>query len=278
LVDHARILARPATGVTSLLLPGTEIAGYKSGVKRAAAVTLIFLGACVSMRPPAPDVGFVSPRLGALEGRTLAVLPFNNTSGFLGADYLVTDEFNLRLGMTNRFRMIERIRVKELYREQDFDPARVEETTAARAGRMLGAQAVILGTVTKYLSANRPPEVPLDAFPVLMPASTQEEAALAIVVNTVAALAAFVSRRQPIAEVGVTVRLVATETGEILWQARSAYRGDDEVLTKRQPRNEWDRLRKDVVLLTGVLASDMVETLTRDWPGGDTVGTEGGKR
>jgi TolB-like protein len=259
-------------------LPGTEIAGYKSGVKRvAASVILILLAGCVSTRPPAPDVGFVSPRLQALEGRTLAVLPFNNTSGFLGADFLVTDEFNLRLGMTNRFRMIERIRVKDLYREQDFDPARVEETTAARAGRMLGAQAVILGTVTKYLSANRPPEIPLDAFPVIMPIETPDEMALAIIVNTVAGLAAFFSRRQPIAEVGVTVRLVATETGEILWQARSSYRGDDELLTKRRPRNEWDRLRKDVVLLSSVLASDMVETLTRDWPGGDTALPEGGK-
>lgn len=234
----------------------------------------LMIGACASTRPPAPDVGFVSPRLGAFEGTTLAVLPFQNATDFLGADFLATDEFNLRIGMTNRFRMIERVRVKELYREQDFDPARVEETTAARAGRMLGAHAVILGTVTKYLSANRPPEVPLDAFPVMMPMETDEEVVVAIVVNTVAAVAAFFSRRQPVAEVGITLRLVDSETGEILWQARSAYRGDDELLTKRRPRNEWDRLRKDVVLLTSVLASDMVETLTKNWSGGSTAGTK----
>ncbi len=203
----------------------------------------------------------MSPSIRGLKGGTLAVLPFDNRSDVLGADYLVADEFNLRLGMTNEFRMVERIRVKELFAEQDFDPRRLEDTTAARIGRMLGARAVILGTVTRYRPFNRPPEVPIDAFPLLMPVETEEEAAVALVANTVTALLAFVSMRQPVAEVGVTLRMVDAETGEIVWQARNSYRGDDKFLTKRRPRDEWDRLRKDVVFLTGVLASDMIETL-----------------
>mgnify|MGYP001616867633 FL=1 len=168
----------------------------------------LLLAAACATRPPAPDVGFVSPRLRSLDSPTVAVLPFDNKAGFLGAEHLVADEVNLRIGMTNRFRMIERLRVKELYREQDFDPRRVEDTTAARIGRMLGAQLVILGTVTDYKVADRPPEVPLDAFPVLAPAETPEAIAISIVANTVTALVAFLSMRQPHAEVGITMRMV----------------------------------------------------------------------
>lgn len=221
----------------------------------------VFVGGCASVRPTAPDVGFVANRLRELPNLTVAVLPFDNKTDVLGVDYLVADEFNLRLGMTNRFRMIERIRVKELFREQDFDPRRMEDTTAVKIGRMLGAQAVILGTVTHYKYEDRPPEVPFDAFPILMPAETNEEMVVSLLVNTLAAVVAFVSMKQPVAEVGVSVRMVETETGEILWQARNRYTGKDEYLQKRRPRSEWDRLRKDVVFLTSVLATDMVETL-----------------
>lgn len=224
------------------------------------AVVAIFLAAC-STRPPAPDVGFVSSRLADRHEPTVAVLPFDNKSGYLGAERLVADEVNLRIGMTNRFRMIERMRVKELYREQDFDPRRVEDTTAARIGRMLGAQIVILGTVTNYKIADRPPEIPADVFPVLSPVAAPGDEAVSLVANTLAALIAFLSMRQPVAEVGVSMRMVDAETGEILWQARNNYRGNDPLLTKRRPRNEWDRLRKDVTLLTSVLVSDMVETM-----------------
>lgn len=249
------------------MLPGLGLVGvdartgYNPSVRRSLALFLCLLCGCASTRPAAPDVGFVAPALGAMTGTTVAVLPFDNGTPVRGVDYLVADEFNLRLGMTNRFRLVERQRVQELYREQDFDPRRLEDSTAVRIGRMLGARAVLLGTVTHYNYADRPPEVPLDAFPILMPMETEEEVVIALVANTVAGLAAFLSMKQPVAEVGVSVRMVSTESGEILWQARNRYNGNDEFLTKRRPRGEWDRLRQDVVFLTSVLASDMVETL-----------------
>lgn len=203
----------------------------------------------------------------ALRHRTVAVLPFVNQSGTLGAEHGVADELNLQLGKTGHFRMIERLRIKELYAEQDFAPELVEDTTAARIGRMLGAEAVILGTVTRYLDANRPPEVKIDAFPLLPPIPDERMggddglAAISVVANTVGALVGFMTTKRPVAEVAVTVRMVHAETGEILWQARNGYRGDDRFLTRRRPRTEWDRLRKDVVFLTHVLCADLVETL-----------------
>ena len=230
-------------------------------------ILLLFLPACSHLRPPAPDVGFVAPAIMELRHRTVAVLPFVNHSGALGAEKGVADELNLQLGKTGHFRMIERIRIKELYAEQEFDPARVEDSTAALIGRMLGAEAVILGTVTRYLAANRPPEVKVDAFPILPPIPDERMggddnlAAISIVVNMVGALVGFLTMEQPVAEVAITVRMVNSETGEIIWQARNSYRGDDKFLTRRRPRSEWNRLRSDVVFLTSVLCSDLVETL-----------------
>ncbi len=235
---------------------------YNRPVRRSLALCLILFAGCASTRPQTPDVGFVALTLRNMPGLTVAVLPFDNKTSVLGVDYLVADEFNLRLGMTNRFRLVERLRVRELYREQEFDPRRIEDTTAVRIGRMLGARAVLLGTVFHYNYADRPPDVPFDAFPILTPMESDEEVVIAVVGNTIAALAAFLSMKQPMAEVGVSVRMVSTETGEILWQARNRYNGNDEFLTKRRPRTEWDRLRQDVVFLTSILASDMVETLS----------------
>ena len=225
------------------------------------AIFLVIICGCAVLKPQAPDVGFVAQSLKEMKGITVAVLPFENKTDVLGADYHATDEFNLRLGMTGNFRMVERIRIKELFEEQDFDIKRIDDTSAVQIGKMLGAKAVILGSVTRFKPFNRPPEIPFDAFPVMMPVESEEDLAISLIANTAAALISFLSMKTPVAEIGVTVRMVDTETGEILWQARNSYRGDDKFLTKRRPRSEWDRLRKDVVFLTGVFAGDMVETL-----------------
>lgn len=228
---------------------------------------LLFAGAfsatvvSCATRPAAPDVSFSAPRLSQYYGSPVAVLPFKNETEFLGADYLVTDEFNLRLGMTKLFRPIERIRVEELYREQDLDPGRMSDTDAIESGRLLGARAVVLGSVTRYKSSNRPPEIPIDAFPVQIPVNSFDDAIAWALVNSAAALVNIMGLKPAVAEVGITARLVDTETGEIIWQGRNEYRGDDEKLLERRDRSEWGRIRKDVMFLTSILATDLMKTL-----------------
>ncbi|RMH55195.1 MAG: hypothetical protein D6679_12055 [Candidatus Hydrogenedentota bacterium] len=231
-----------------------------------AALLLPALSSCLSI-PRADTPAFVSPKIARVLHAPVAVLPFKNSSGTLGADYLFTDEFNLRLGQTGLFRLVERVRVRDLYREQDLDPSRMSDTDAIHTGKMLGAKAVVLGTVTNYKSANRPPELPVDAFPVAppTPASDEDAVVAAALANAVGALVTFLLMREPVAEVGATVRLVDTETGEIYWQARDDYRGDEERVKKRFRREEWPRLRKDVVYLAAVLAKDLANSLAGEW-------------
>jgi TolB-like protein len=85
-----------------------------------------------------------------LRAQRVAVLPFENSTSDYSASPKVTDEFNLQLGKLGYFDLVERLRIEELYKEQDFDPNRIDEATAVKIGKMLGAHAVILGNVIEY--------------------------------------------------------------------------------------------------------------------------------
>jgi TolB-like protein len=83
--------------------------------------------------------------------RRIAVLPFDNASDDRVAGPLVAEELNLQLGKLGVFDLIERTRITELLKEQDLDTLeRFDESTAARIGKLLGVQAVVMGSVTKF--------------------------------------------------------------------------------------------------------------------------------
>lgn len=89
---------------------------------------------------------------GDIRSRRVAVLPFRNTAGSYSAAEGATEEFNLQLGKTGYFTLVERLRIQEIFKEQDFDPRRIDEATAVRIGKMLGAHGVVLGTLNDYQS------------------------------------------------------------------------------------------------------------------------------
>ena len=62
----------------------------------------------------------------------------------------MADEFNVQLGKVGNFELVERQKVQDLFKEQDFDPKRLDPETAVKIGKMLGAHGVILGNVTVY--------------------------------------------------------------------------------------------------------------------------------
>lgn len=173
---------------------------------------VVLLAACATTLAPYRVSGFfVSPQLAAHEGQTIAVLPFRG-----GAGDVITDITNLELGRLNRWRLVERLRVQELYAEQDFDPERIDDAEAVRIGKMLGAQAVILGQVTEY---TRP-------------------------------------------RCSVSMRLVKTETGEHLWQARDALEATNSAVIKlAEDRYTAQRLRTDPEALASVTVRALVQTL-----------------
>lgn len=210
---------------------------------------------------------FVDEDLARLRRNTVAVLPFDNLSQFIGADFLVTDEFNLQLGRTGYFDLVERARIAEIYKEQDLDPHRMDQAEAVRIGRMLGAHAVVLGTVTRYDPSEIIPVVPSDAYPIIVPVPTDLDArgatrvAVASAVLTLILMAS--QRKYQDAAAGVTARLVSTESGQQLWQARETFIGTDPGVAALAD-NYYDkkRVNKDVEFVNRLLCREMCRTFS----------------
>ena len=174
--------------------------------------------ACATATPYRVSNYFIDPDLRTLEGKTVAVLPFSDAADCGSGRDEVTDQANLQLGALRLFHLVERLRVQELFNEQDFDPDRLDETTAVSIGRMLGAHGVLLGTITDYEKGR----------------------------------------------VGISMRLVAVETGKQLWQARDTFNSDDpKVRALVQGRYETERLRDEPSFLALVLCRELARTLQR---------------
>jgi curli biogenesis system outer membrane secretion channel CsgG len=101
------------------------------------------------------------PVQGASDGRLrVAVLPFDDGSvqgrdRWWGPDWRVgssvSDELTPALFNTGKFRLIEREQIHKVLAEQNLgDSGRIEPRTAARLGRILGAQILIIGKVTEF--------------------------------------------------------------------------------------------------------------------------------
>lgn len=120
--------------------------------RRILIVILAFiLSGCAPVQPYRVTNFFVDKEaVFELRAQRVAVLPFENTSGDYSASPKVTDEFNLQLGKIGQFDLVERIRIEALYKEQDFNPNRIDQETAVKIGKMLGAHGVILGQVIEY--------------------------------------------------------------------------------------------------------------------------------
>jgi TolB-like protein len=111
------------------------------------------------------------PALAALHGQPVAVLPFSGPDGAHFADTLTA-----ALGRAQKFAVIARDRVGELYRVQGLDANRVDQAAAVHLGRMLQASAVLMGAVSDYRAGR----------------------------------------------ISADVRLVAVETGSVIWQGSDA--------------------------------------------------------
>jgi TolB-like protein len=233
---------------------------------------------CATVRPYRVTDFFRSPRIAEQGIKRVAVLPFQNLSGDKAAGGVVTEEFMLQLGKTGLFDLVERGRIEELWREQDLDTlSRFDEATAVRIGKMLGAEGVILGTVTKY-EAN--PQVKIDTirqrehkhdhdYPpivVIGPDRHHDDCDVAIavlaVVSVVGIAYLLLKPPAPAAQVGASVRLVGVESGLVLWQAKDAFDGGRKRVQALETERE-DRLRMvyDVEFLTRVLCRELVSTL-----------------
>lgn len=244
-------------------------------------VSLFNLTGCAGTKPYQVTNFFIDKSINELRQKRIAVLPFENLTQIKEASILVTDEFNLQLGKLGHFDLVERIKVDELFKEQDFRKDRIDEATAVKIGKMLGAHAVVLGVITKYVPyGQNEPKAQTQQQPSTPPVIIRDRhyhedkeeddddsmdwldtvLLVGAVVSVVGIL--YILYLQPSAEVGVSVRMINVETGQQLWQARDTFKGNRaSVKSLVKTTEERKRLRKDVDFLIQLLCQKLAETL-----------------
>jgi TolB-like protein len=237
---------------------------------------------CASVRPYKVTNFFRSAKLATAGVTRVAVLPFENLTKEGSAPGIAAEEFSLQLGKTGLFDLVERSRIEELWREQDLDTlSRFDAGTAVKIGKMLGAEAVILGSVTRFVPH---PEVKVDTvrryddhyhhhreagYPAIIVVGNEREhdacaAALTVLaaITVVGAVLLLLRPKPPAAQVGISARLVDVETGDVLWQAKDNLQGNQKSVQALVETRE-DRLRMvyDIEYLTQILCRELVGTL-----------------
>lgn len=101
----------------------------------------------------------IFPTLEAAELYKIAVLPFDDGSikdrwwdeGSWDVGKGISDEFVTELLKTKKFRLIEREQIDKVMQEQDFgESGRVDTRSAAKIGKILGVQFLVMGRVTEF--------------------------------------------------------------------------------------------------------------------------------
>ena len=167
-----------------------------------------------------PEVAFNS-RYEFSKLRRVAVASFEGSGGAAAADYL--SHALLASGAD----VVERSRLEAVLNEQNLRARGVlDPETVRRVGKILGVDAVFLGSVTEY--------APQQSYLIVTDSSANYIVAGAAPVgsgtrftNTPAFGAPGTSILTSSAQVGLTARLVDVESGSVVWSAHQSYEGFD---------------------------------------------------
>lgn len=116
--------------------------------------------------------------------RKVAVLPFKAETELIGTS--VSDQILMELLRTGRYEMVERSQMAQVLGEQELSLAGLSAGQAAEVGAMLGADGVIIGTVSEYEKV------------------------------------AYRGRTIPV--VGISARMIDTKSGKVIWSSDVAQR------------------------------------------------------
>ena len=135
---------------------------------------------------------YVAPGHSAI--RKVAVMPFKAETELTGSS--VSDQVVTELLRTGRYELIERSQIARVLGEQELALAGLSAGRAAEVGAMLGADGVVIGTVTEY--------------------------------------GKMAAGGKTYASVGMACRLIDTKSGKIVWSADIAGRADHPTITLAQ--------------------------------------------
>jgi len=185
---------------------------------------LLLCAACA-----APATIFVSPQYNPASIHTVAVLGFTDYPGASGSGQMVSQIFEpylLPLG----YNLIERQQVQSVLQEQSFDlSGAVDMATAQQVGKLLGADALVMGSLTYFTDTNQQTvmvDMPQEhARPIFGPTGKGRVGIVGM--NTWQTNNIVPQTETTPAEVGISVRMVSVATGEVLWTGTVSSTGSD---------------------------------------------------
>ena len=230
-LSTADLLKLTNAGVSEAIITAmTEPAGVAaaSAVVAPAAAGAPAAGGATAFPPDLPDLA------GAASKRRLAVRPFDYSTVISWVNYWFSNDVNVgegiramltvRMAQSNTMTLLERTHIDDVMKEQDLAGSnRVRQGTGAKIGRLSGADVSLYGDIVIFGRDDTTKRKGLGA---------------AIGMFSPIAGAAVAFKREEKAVVGINLRLVDTETGEVIQTAEA--------------RGESSRSSKDYAGLLGV--------------------------
>ncbi len=165
-------------------------------MKRALSLTAMLLIGAVTTLAQKKRVAVLNFDYGAVQSYVSAIFGTNQDVGKGVSDLLIT-----KLVQDGKYSVVERAALDKVLAEQNFSNSdRADSVTAAKIGRILGVNAIIIGSITQFGRDDQ----------------TKTYGGGAIGGLTGRFGIGGIQRRKAKAVVGITARLVSTDTGEIL--------------------------------------------------------------
>lgn len=209
----------------------------QTGLKLLFLYTVIVLITSCSRTPRAFVV--VSPRYDQVQVQRVALIGFVDYPGIEGSGEVTSSIFEKYL-LSSGYTLVERRQVSEILKEQSLQVSGVlEQPTMRQIGRLLGVNALVIGSINDF---NDPREqtvlvdMPIGhSSPIYGEVETTHKVGDTTVKTKRKIITGYdfynssriVPQVQQIpAHVGLSLRLVHVETGEVLWSASASAKGD----------------------------------------------------
>lgn len=184
-------------------------------MRRLFAAALLLCAACAG-----PEVAF-NPKFKDAKYRRVALAGFEGPAGEAASDILAHELLRSGADVVERGRLQSVLNEQRLGASGALDPA-----TAQKVGRLLGVDALVLGSVTQYSQPQSFLVVNASsAAYVGNPASALGQGSLYTSAPAVGTPGANILTSAAV--VGMTARLVDVETGSVVWSARRTWEGFD---------------------------------------------------
>jgi hypothetical protein len=181
-----------------------------------------------------PALVFVSPDYGSNPIARVAVLDFSDYPGQAGSGAIASDvfeQFLLPLG----YNLVERKEVDQILKEQSFQASSsVDPATAQSMGKILGVDALVVGSVTDFAQASEQTVMVDDPQEVQQPIYGQAPAGrngwgggqTVVTGYTTTEVDQQIQETETLpAEIGLSVRMVGVKSGTVLWTASASCDG-----------------------------------------------------